>query len=31
MNCNAIVSAGNNTDTNTCYNVSITNTGPALL
>lgn len=31
MNCNAIVSAGNNTDPNTCYDVSITNTGPALL
>ena len=31
MNCNAIVSVGNNTDINTCFDATVTNTGPALI
>ena len=31
MNCNAIVSVGNNTDSSTCFDATVTNTGPALI
>ena len=31
MNCNAIVSCGNKTDTETLTDVNLTNTGPSII
>lgn len=30
MNCNAIVSCGNDTDTEKCFDATVSNTGPQL-